>query len=135
MAEEQTTSQVANEGSYRRNIVLTGPPRSGTTLACRLLDGLPDTVALHEPIPARRFARLEDDGAVLDGVEGFFREMRHTILTRGTAISKHQGGKIPHNAYQGTRPGDEPRAHAGKDKGEIAVTKELEQDFCLVVKH
>lgn len=32
-----------------RNILLTGIPRSGTTLASALLDGLPDTVCLNEP--------------------------------------------------------------------------------------
>jgi hypothetical protein len=35
------------EGS---TILLTGPPRSGTTLSCELLGALPDTVALDEPM-------------------------------------------------------------------------------------
>jgi hypothetical protein len=122
-------------GEGRRDVVLTGPPRSGTTLACRLLNQLPDTVALHEPIPARRFARLESDEAVLDGVEEFFQKMRRTILTRGTAISKHVDGRVPDNVYEGTRSGGEPRAHAGKEKGEVSVTKDLAQDFSLVIKH
>jgi hypothetical protein len=39
--------------SQRANVVLTGLPRSGTTLVCRLLNKLPDTVALHEPLSWR----------------------------------------------------------------------------------
>ncbi len=31
-------------------ILLTGPPRSGTTLTCELLGGLPNTIALDEPM-------------------------------------------------------------------------------------
>ena len=119
----------------RRDIVLTGPPRSGTTLTCRLLNDLPDTVALHEPIPPRKFARLETEETVLDGVEDFFRETRRTILTRKVAVSKHAGGQVPDNVYEGTSSNGGPRAHAGKEKGEISVTKDLDRDFSLVVKH
>lgn len=32
-----------------RNILLVAPPRSGASLALRLLAGLPDVVALDEP--------------------------------------------------------------------------------------
>lgn len=134
MTTDQQVTQVA-ENTFRRNIVLTGPPRSGTTLACRLLGGLPDTVALHEPIPPRRFAGLETEGAVLDSVDQFFGGMRRTILTRKVAISKHVDGEVPDNVYEGTSSGGELRAHAGKEKGEIPVTKELQRDFSLVVKH
>ena len=48
-------------GGGRRDVVLTGPPRSGTTLACHMLNKLPGTVALHEPIPPRRFAGLDGE--------------------------------------------------------------------------
>lgn len=130
-----STTGRPTSGEGRQDVVLTGPSRSGTTLACRLLNELPDTVALHEPIPARLFARLEGEEALLGGVEEFFAEMRRMILTRGTAISKHVDGKVPDNVYEGTRSGDGPRAHAGKDKGEISVTKDLARDFSLVIKH
>ena len=33
-----------------RNVILAGIPRSGTTLVVRLLNELPDAVALHEPM-------------------------------------------------------------------------------------
>ena len=36
-------------GANGRDILLLGPPRSGTTLACRLLASLPGVVAINEP--------------------------------------------------------------------------------------
>lgn len=36
-------------GATGRDILLVGPPRSGATLACRLLASLDATVALNEP--------------------------------------------------------------------------------------
>ena len=44
-----------------RNIVLTGLGRSGTTLTCHLLNKLPDTVALAEPIAPGKFEDLMPD--------------------------------------------------------------------------
>ena len=121
----------------RANIVLTGLPRSGTTLACRLLNTLPDTVALHEPIAPGRFADAEDDQAVLEGMERFFRRMRRMIRREKVAVSKNVGGKITDNAYEqsrsrsGLRP---PSGGKGAEKGKIALDKELESNFFLVVK-
>jgi hypothetical protein len=88
-----------------RNVVLTGLPRSGTTLACRLLNTLPDTVALHEPIAPGRFADAEDEGAVLEGLERFFRRMRRMIRREKVAVSKNVGGRITDNAYEQERSG------------------------------
>jgi hypothetical protein len=60
-----------------RNIVLTGLGRSGTTLTCHLLNKLPDTVALAEPIAPGKFEDLmPDTEAVCDGIGRFYRRMR-----------------------------------------------------------
>jgi len=121
----------------RANIVLTGLPRSGTTLACRLLNTLPDTVALHEPIAPRKFADAEDESAVLEGVERFFRRMRRMIRREKVALSKNVGGKIPDNAYEQSRSETGLRSHSGgkgTEKGKMAVDKELKRNFLLIVK-
>ncbi|HSK99870.1 MAG TPA: hypothetical protein VK869_06000, partial [Rubrobacteraceae bacterium] len=56
-----------------RNIVITGPGRSGTTLTCFLLNKLPNTVALSEPISPGKYAdRMPDHEAVVDGIEEFY---------------------------------------------------------------
>ena len=49
-----------------RNVLVTGTPRSGTTLICSLVNKLPDTVALHEPMNVWEFADCRDGGAVAD---------------------------------------------------------------------
>lgn len=82
----------------RRNIVITGLGRNGTTLTCHLLNKLPNTIALSEPIPPRKFEDyMPDLEAVCDLVERYFRRMRRNALRKGFVISKHVGGIVPDN--------------------------------------
>lgn len=115
----------------RHNIVLTGPGRSGTTLTCFLLNKLPDTVALSEPIAPGQYAkRLPDYEAVVDGIEEFYKDMREMALGSGMVISKHIGGKVPDNT-KGIKDGVRQRI---AQKGEIVVGKELSSNFYLAIK-
>ncbi len=115
----------------RRNIVITGPGRSGTTLTCHLLNKLPDTVALSEPIAPGQFAdRLPDHEAVCDGIEGYFRTMRKMALREGVVISKHVGGVVPDNT-KGEVEGVRRRI---AQKGRIEVDKDLRPGFYLAIK-
>jgi hypothetical protein len=121
----------------RANVVLTGLPRSGTTLTFYLLNKLPNTVALHEPISPGKFADLEGEDAIRDGVEKFFQRMRRMALEEGKVISKHVGGHVPDNSYRRSKSEDglrSPMAERGKKKGKIDVDKELGHDFLLVIK-
>jgi hypothetical protein len=114
-----------------RNIVLTGPGRSGTTLTCYLLNMLPDTVALSEPIAPGRYKKyLPDYEAVADGIEEFYREQRRSALERGVVVSKHVGGRVPDNT-KGMKDGIRQRI---AEKGEIGVGKELSERFYLAIK-
>jgi hypothetical protein len=114
-----------------RNIVLTGPGRSGTTLTCFLLNKLPNTVALSEPISPGKYAdRMPDREAVADGIEDFYRDMRKMALGRGLVISKHVGGVVPDNT-KGMVGGVRQRI---AEKGKISVGKELQPDFYLAIK-
>jgi len=115
----------------QRNIVITGPGRSGTTLTCHLLNKLPDTVALSEPISPGQFAdRLPDHEAVCDGIEGYFRTMRKMALRKGVVISKHVGGVVPDNT-KGEVNGVRRRI---AQKGRIEVGKDLRPEFYLAIK-
>ena len=117
--------------SAERNIVITGPGRSGTTLTCHLLNKLPDTVALSEPInPGKYEDRLPDNEAVADGIQDFYREQRAMALKRGLVISKHVGGVVPDNP-KGMVDGVRKRV---VEKGRIPVGKELGPDFFLGIK-
>src|SRR4051812_14424558 len=80
------------------NIIITGIPRSGTTLTCYLLNQLPNTIALHEPYNPFYYA---DEGApqtqLVDDIDAFFARTRQSLLTTGNAQSKQFKGQIPDN--------------------------------------
>jgi hypothetical protein len=115
----------------KRNIVLTGFGRSGTTLTCQLLNKLPNTVALIEPIAPARFAHLlPDTEAVVDGIEEYYRKMCRMARMKGVVISKHVGGVFPDNT-KGLVDGERRRI---AEKGKIAVGKNLEPGFWLAIK-
>src|SRR2546428_161661 len=80
-----------------RNVLITGTPRSGTTLLCSLLNKLPDTVALHEPMNVWEFPNCADANAIAEVIEAFCTETRKSLHEHGYAMSKHVGGHIPDN--------------------------------------
>jgi hypothetical protein len=134
------TRSVASKASDS-NVLLTGIPRSGTTLACELLNRLPDTVALDEPMGGRELDRLSrpatdvppDSASPCDEISGFLEEMRELITTRKVAVSKHVEGRI-----SGGKLGDEMVGSLRTDRerrGEVRVEKPLSRNFLLVIKH
>lgn len=115
------------------NILITGTPRSGTTLTCHLLNKLPDTLALHEPMRVKRFEAMSQ-AEIAQEIARFCVEQRESVHTRGRAISKNLEGAVPDN------PIGEGRTDAGLRKSlvsrsEIVVDKPLAPDFALVIKH
>jgi hypothetical protein len=120
--------------SAMRNVLLTGTPRSGTTLLCSLLNKLPDTVALHEPMNVWDFPKCPDASAVADVIETFCAETRTSLHERGEAVSKHVGGMIPDNVaadkvnQRGTR-----LRHT--EHGPVKIDKPLSENFVLAIKH
>ena len=117
-----------------RNVLITGTPRSGTTLLCSLLNKLPDTVALHEPMNVWDFPNCPDAQSIADTIEKFCGETRKTLLEKGVAMSKHVGGFIPDNvaADQVNRSGTRLR-HT--EHGPVRIDKALSADFQLAIKH
>lgn len=110
-----------------KNIILTGPPRSGTTLTCNLLNKLPGIVALHEPMNLKMFPDRESG---LQNIDKFFAQMRTMILDEGQAISKIKEGKIPTNPFS---EGKRNRESVVK-KGRFSIDKKLRPDFKLIIK-
>jgi hypothetical protein len=113
----------------KQNIILTGPPRSGTTLTCHLLNQLDQTIALHEPMRLKMFP---DKETALGNIDNFFAEMRQSLLSDGTAISKVKAGKIPDNPFGKAVDGVR---HSQVTKGRVQFEKALNTDFMLVMKH
>jgi hypothetical protein len=115
----------------RNNVVLTGTGRSGTTLVCYLLNKLPNTVALSEPIAPGKFENyMPDQEAVCDQIGLYYRRMRRRARKEGVVISKHVGGVVPDNT-KGTVDGVRRRI---AEKGEIILDKELSAGFTLAIK-
>lgn len=112
-----------------KDIILTGPPRSGTTLACHLLNKLPQTIALHEPM---RLAMFPDQVTGLASVRAFFPEMRRTLLAEGKALSRISRNEIPDNPFPSGGTG--PRQSI-VHKDWIHFDKPLDSGFDLVLKH
>jgi hypothetical protein len=117
-----------------RNVLITGTPRSGTTLLCSLLNKLPDTVALHEPMNVWEFPNCPDATAIADVIERFCSDTRKSLLEKGVAVSKHVGGLIPDNvaADQVNRSGTRLR-HT--EHGPVRIDKPLSEKFALAIKH
>ncbi len=112
------------------NVVITGTGRSGTTLVCHLLNKLPNTIALSEPIAPGKFAnRLPDHEAVCDGIELYYRRTRRMARREGF-VSKHVGGVVPDNT-KGEIGGVRRRI---AEKGKIRVGKKLQPGFVLAIK-
>lgn len=114
-----------------RNIVLTGPGRSGTTLTCHLLNKLPNTIALAEPLSPRRFEeQMPDYEAVCDELEKIYLQIRRRALQEGVVRTKHVGGVVPDNTK--AKVGGVRQRVAFK--GDIPVGKDLDKDFFLGIK-
>ena len=114
--------------------MLTGIPRSGTTLVCHLLHKLPNTVALSEPIGPDMFADLPDNEAVCDAIERFYAKMRRSAYGRGVAISRNNDGEVPDNHFSQTRD-ERGRRQMLAPVGKIKIDKQLTRDFDLIVKN
>jgi len=115
-----------------RNVILTGIPRSGTTLTCHLLNKLPDTVALHEPLVPLDLIGYSRPNLV-NFVVDYFSEQRKQILETATAVSKSFGGQVPDNPVSGVD------ALTGKrirvlDGRLIHIEKSLSREFYLAIK-
>ena len=117
-----------------RTVLITGVPRSGTTLVCSLLNKLPDVVALHEPMDVWDFSKCRDSEALAKTIENFCAEARRSLREDGYAISKHVGGEIRDNA---AGEAVEPSGNRVRrtEHGKIQIDKPLSENFTLAIKH
>ncbi len=118
------------------DVVLTGLPRSGSTLTCNLLNRCPDIVALHEPIPMGEVAEQHQGEALVGEIAQFFADTRRSLLTERRASSKTVDGQVPDNTFGEARGGEENLRRSLASHGEVSFEgKELSPDFVLAVKH
>ena len=111
------------------NVALTGIPRSGTTLACALLNKAAQAVALAEPLDPATWPI--DISAQISLVERQFVELREYCLRTGTAPSRQRSGVIVDNFFYASETG--LREYAA-ELASVAIGKPLRRDFLLAIK-
>jgi hypothetical protein len=117
-----------------QNVIITGVPRSGTTLTCHLLNKVPNVVALHEPMIMHDFETLPDRPSMRDAVDAFYAESRRSLLASRTVTTKQVAGKVPDNPVHGHYAASGKR-ESRAERDDIVVDKPLTPDFVLCVKH
>ena len=118
------------------DVILTGLPRSGSTLTCHLLNRCDDTVALHEPMPMGELTREFAGGALVDEVARFYADTRRSLLENRRAVSKRVDGQVPDNTFGEARGGTENLRRSLASHGEVSFEgRELSPDFLLAIKH
>jgi hypothetical protein len=114
------------------NVLLTGPPRSGTTMTCSLLNKLPNCVALFEPLPVMELAKLKPS-RLLGTIKQFTEEQRRMILSEGKATSNSLQGRVPTNSR--ADPDERGERRELLDGREIEVANVTGANFSLFIKH
>lgn len=109
--------------------LITGLPRSGTTLLCALLNKLPDTVALAEPLNPRG----TDAASSITQLNEFIADCRETALKQGTVVSKHFDGRIVDD-FMEAAPRQSQLRRTLERSGQIQIENRLSQEFRLFIK-
>ena len=109
-----------------RTWLLSGVPRSGTSLCCRLVGELPDTVALSEPIRRKAFRGMDTPRGACVRIGDFAEEVRARILGERRGPSVQVEGRLDDNrtASRHTNAGPAPTPRrVGGDRGRKAAVR------------
>ena len=117
-----------------RTWLLSGIPRSGTSLCCRLAGELPDIVALSEPMRRQAFAGVSKPCKACLCIENFVKRERLRIPLEGRAASVQVDGRLDDDRVAAGRLGDGLRKPPG-GRGEILIDKPLSSEFTLLIEH
>lgn len=109
--------------------ILTGIPRAGTTLTCKLLSEQEQVIGLNEPIRFRELQSLED---ALSRVHNCLTEFRGSLLREGVAPVRGIDGQITDNHFDQSKSGHRKLVIQRSD---TYFDKPLSPDFKLFVKH
>ena len=117
-----------------RTWLLSGVPRSGTSLCCRLAGALPDMVALSEPIRYREYGGMDRPESAAARVRDFAAETRERVLAKGRAPSIQFEGRLDDNRAASHLTDAGLRRFRG-GRGEIEIRKPVSDRFGLLIKH
>lgn len=113
--------------------LLSGIPRGGTSLCCRLAGELPNVIALSEPLNGPALAQPHDAQAAYASIAAFAAATRTRILAERRAPTVHVAGRLHDDMVR--RPGESAalRQRQGQ-RGDIPIDKPLTAAFTLFVK-
>lgn len=123
---------LAADGPAARDLILTGVPRGGTTLGCRILGQCHDTVALFEPMAVSALPR-DNPAAAVTAIQDYFKQARQQLLADGTATSKQRDGVVPDNSFGSDR--DQYGRRQLKVVPGVIQLARPSPAFTLVIKH
>lgn len=115
------------------NIILTGLPRSGTTLICHLLNKVNNTIALDEPMTGS-FAKGTTKQQICTEIAEFFASSRQSVLQNKKVLTKHVNGKVPDNSF-GSEKSDNGLRIIHIERSFIQIENDVSDDFTLCIKH
>lgn len=122
------------KSEYDDNVLLiTGLPRSGTTLTAWLMNQAENCVALNEALPVHEWLSMNREEITIH-LKHLLTENRQKILTEKMAIMKQAGNELPTNSYAGYT-NETGLRQSIVSLGQVTVQKELDEHFLLVVKH
>ena len=115
-----------------RNLIITGIPRSGSTLACTLLNRLPDVVTLNETMNVGELLALPDAQSRVQAIADYFAEARRTIDRTGKVPQLQVAGSDGNMFLSETSTG---RQSAKRGSAMVDVGKVLPTGYWLALKH
>ncbi len=118
--------------SDSNTLLVTGLPRSGTTLVCALLNECPDTVALAEPLKLKWHG---DRALAVCEIRQSIAAIRHQALTTNQTMSHHIGGAMPDNWIEEPVEADGVLRRSKAEFGLVSLGGSLSANFRLIVKH
>lgn len=122
-------SRAKKGGGSGRDVILTGLPRTGTTLACKLLSEVNEVVGLNEPMAPEYFPNRE---AAVDAVAQCFEDFRTSLWEKGEAPARTASGKVTDNAYSKQVDGSRARK---VERTVVQFDQPQNKNFTLVMKH
>ncbi|MBN2825240.1 MAG: hypothetical protein JXQ76_07955 [Campylobacterales bacterium] len=118
-----------------RTIILTGIPRSGSSLSCNLLNRFENTLALLEPMRVLDSDPVKGKIQACKDVVDFVFENRRKVIYESKVISGTINGKIATNTF-GNNKDHEGLRKAVIQNSEITMQRDdLRNDFTLLLKH